>query len=99
MTTQTFVLALAASCALLALWVEVRFPKLAPEGLLRIFANMLVAVVGMHVAAHLVTVGADEPLTRFASVFALALPALTYVFLSTIWVLRLIQTSLQGSVR
>ena len=99
MTTQTFVLALATGCALLALWVEVRFPKLAPEGLLRIFANMLVAVVGMHVAAHLVTLGADQPVTRFGSVFLLALPALTYVFLSTIWVLRLVQSSMQGSVR
>jgi hypothetical protein len=32
-------------------------------------------------------------------VFATALPALTYVFLSSLWVLRLMQSSMTGSAR
>lgn len=101
MSTHGFVPALAIGGALLALWVEVRFPKLAPSGLGQIFVNIVAAVLCMRVAAELVILTAEQPAwpLRFAAVFVLALPALTYVFLSSIWVLRLVQSSLSGSMR
>lgn len=101
MNTQSFVLALATGCALLALWVEVRFPTLAPGGLGRVFLNIVAAVLCMHLAGAMVVAAAEHsalPL-RFAAVFVLALPALTYVFLSSIWVLRLMGSSMSGSIR
>lgn len=99
MNAQVFVLALAIGAGLLALWVEVRFPKLAPSGLLRIFLNIVAAIACLHIADGLIGAAGDQVAFRFAAVFATALPALTYVFLSSIWVLRLMQSSLLGSVR
>jgi len=101
MSTHGFIPALAIGGALLALWVEVRFPKLAPSGLGHVFLNIVAAVLCMRIAGELVVLAADQPALyfRFAAVFLLALPALTYVFLSSIWVLRLMQSSLSGSMR
>lgn len=98
MNAQVFVLALAVGAGVLALWVEVRFPQLAPSGVLRIFLNLVAAVAFLHVAESLVTAG-DRPVLRLAAVLVAALPALTYVFLSSLWVLRVMQSSLRGSVR
>jgi hypothetical protein len=99
MNSQVFVLALAIGAGLLALWVEVRFPRLAPAGLVRVFLNIVAALALLHIVDGLLGAIGDHPALRFAVVFATALPALTYVFLSSLWVLRLMQSSMTGSAR
>lgn len=98
MNAGLFVIALAVGAAVLALWVEVRVPRLAPTKFIWVLANLLAAVVGLHLgAAALEKAGGLEP--RFAALFGAVLPALTYVFLSALWLMRAAQSALSGSVR
>ena len=89
MSNGTFVLVLAAGAGLLALWLHVRFPSLAPERL------------GSHDPARrdrLRAPAADADVRRvdgvFTVVFVFVLPALVYALLCTIWVLQHAQTAL-----
>ena len=98
MNAQVFVLALATGAGLLALWVEVRFPQLAPSRVVGVFLHIVAALACLHVADGVIG-AAGDPVFRFVAVFATALPALTYVFLGSIWILRLMRSSLMGSMR
>jgi hypothetical protein len=78
----TFVMALAAGAALLALWIHVRFPSLAPERLGRAILHGATAFVLLKVVAVL-----GEGTTAFVTIFVFLLPALVYALLCTIWVM------------
>ena len=90
MSNGTFVLVLASGAALLALWLHVRFPALAPERLGRTVAHvafafaLLLAVPGI----------GGSPVTVLAGLFGLVLPALVYALLCAIWMLQHFQTAL-----
>ncbi len=90
MSNGTFVLALTVGAGLLALWIHVRFPALAPERLPRTLAHVLVAF-GLLLAVPGVGSSATAVL---AALFLLVLPALVYALLCSIWMLRLFQTAL-----
>jgi hypothetical protein len=96
---STFVTFLALGAGALALWIEVRFPRLAPADWRRVFAHLLASTLLIEFplvsAMHLVL----EIDIRGAFVLAavgIALPGITYLFLSSIWVLRLAQRLLPG---
>ena len=89
MSNSTFVLGLAAGAGLLALWVHVRFPSLAPEQLGR---TILHAVIAFALLRLTPTFG-DSSMV-FTAVFVFVLPALVYALLCTIWVLQQAQTAL-----
>jgi hypothetical protein len=86
MAVHTFMLALAASSAALAMWVALRFPSVAPArmsalagwlvaaGLLPLFVSPMFDLVGNHAGA-------------FAAVFLVALPGCTFLFLVGAWVM------------
>jgi hypothetical protein len=68
----------------LALWIDLRFPQLAPQEL----RTRMLAVVGavvVLVAAPLVN---SSPTAAFATLFALVLPAFVFAFLTAVWLLR-----------
>ena len=90
MSNSTFVLALAAGAGLLAIWVHVRFPSLAPERLGRTILHAATAFALLKLAALF---GAGST-TMVASVFVFILPALVYALLCTIWVLQHAQAAL-----
>ena len=90
MSNGTFVLALTVGAGLLALWIHVRFPALAPERLPRTLAH---AVVAFALLLALPGVG-SSPAAVFAALFGLVLPALVYALLCSLWVLRHFQTAL-----
>jgi hypothetical protein len=81
MPASAFVVALAAGAAVLALWVDVRFPSLAPAGITR-------RVAASVVAGCLVGLVPIEP--TVASLIGLMLPALCFSFLTAFWLLRLL---------
>lgn len=90
-----FVVSVATGAALLALWLELRYPSLAPEGLIL----RLVAVGLGCVVMQLGALGFERALalrlgSATAALLALAvlLPALTFGFVTAVWLLR----SLQG---
>jgi len=89
MSNGTFVLVLAAGAGLLALWLHVRFPALAPERLGRTIVHAVTAFALLKMTA---TFG--ESATVFTAVFVFVLPALVYALLCTIWVLQQAQTAL-----
>ncbi len=89
MSNGTFVLGLTAGAALLALWVHVRFPSLAPE---RLGRTVLHAMTAFALLQATTLVGDSS--TIVPAVFLCVLPALVYALLCTIWVLRQAQTAL-----
>jgi hypothetical protein len=86
----------AAGAGLLALWIDARFPRLAP-GFRVVVIHVGVAIV---IAQLIVPVlGNLGPLEGRAGVmlmlFAIALPALIYCFLTSVWVIK----AAQGAMR
>jgi hypothetical protein len=97
-TPEVFVLAATAGAALLALWIEVRYPSLAPEGLMRRFVALGVGFLVLQGMPLVFERLLASPLGATASALlasASLLSALTFGFLTAVWLMR----SLQGAVR
>ena len=90
MSNGTFALALVVGAALIALWLDVRAPKLAPVGVQRIVLHALLAWV----LIELLPGGGGSVLFTWVVVFAAALPALVYSFLVSIWLIKVCQGAL-----
>ena len=91
MSKETFLFFLMLGAASLALWVAVRFPRFGPSNLNTAFMHVLLTFgVGFALAP---TMGLVEGAGAFVAIFAVALPALTYMFLAGIWLLRAAQAS------
>lgn len=89
MSASTFILVLAAGAALLAVWIHVRFPKLAPERLGRTIVHAATAFALLQLAP-----GLGGSVALMAGVLLFVLPALTYALLCSIWVLQQAQAAL-----
>ena len=95
MSNQVFVLALVTGAALLSLWLELRLPGLAPASLRAIVVHGALAFVGL----RLVPGGEGGWGGAYVTIFAIALPALVYVFLVAIWFMRHAQSVLRSASR
>ncbi|HWG55140.1 MAG TPA: hypothetical protein VNT58_01325 [Gaiellaceae bacterium] len=93
MSNLVFAISLVVGAALLALWLDVRFPR---QGLTlqRIVGHAIVALLLVHLAPG----GSASPALSLAIVFALVLPALVYLWLTAVWFVRLAQGALGSSV-
>jgi hypothetical protein len=86
-----------AGAVAIALWIEVRFPRLAPSSL----RGAILHVGGTIVAAQLLTplathlLGGSAFLT-LVSTFAVGFPALVYTLLVAIWVIRILRGVARG---
>ena len=101
MTFTAFAVIFASCAALMALWIDVRFPKLAPEELRTAMMRLVVAFVVIHVALALSDflirpLGAPTDLWVLLSV---AFAFLTLTMLTTIWVLKVARSMMGGSLR
>lgn len=81
MNAQLFAAAFVSGAALLALWLDVRYPGLAPRSL----RNRLLAAL---VAGAILSVPA--PPATFVTLLAVYLPVLAFGFLAMLWLLRLL---------
>jgi hypothetical protein len=85
----------------IALWIEVRFPHLAPQemakAVLHAAASLAVGYATSPAIQALVAYE-DHRLTLLA-IFGLAFPSIVYCLLAGIWVIRLAQRSLSGHLR
>jgi hypothetical protein len=92
-----FVLTLAVAAALLALWCHVRWPGAAPAtwaaGALRVLAGFLLLQVGVIVLEQAVGI---SPGMALLAVVGVVVPALTFAFLTSLWVLKLFADELRG---
>jgi hypothetical protein len=92
MGRESFLLVFVLGAASLALWAGVRLPGLAPRSLRAATAHMAAALLvsfALAPALRLVP-GLPAPRSVLAALFLIALPALTYMFLSGLWFLKLI---------
>ncbi len=92
MSNGTFVLVLTVAAALLALWLDLRLPRLAPPSLARVLFHVGFAFVTLQLFAALAAT-----LTIYVALFGIVLPMLTYAFLTGIWFIRLAQSLLPGA--
>jgi hypothetical protein len=89
LSNGTFVIALAAGAAMLAMWVHARFPGLAPERLGRAMLHAVTAFALLKATALL-----GDGTAAFATVFLFVLPALVYALLCTLWLVKHAQSAL-----
>jgi len=95
MSNATYALILVTGAALLALWLDIRLPTLAPAGLRAIVLHAALALG----VVHLIPGDAASPAGVYLALFGIALPALIYVFLVAIWFIRHAQSALGSSLR
>lgn len=94
-----FVTALALGAALLAVWCVQRLPGFAPCGLRGALSHVGAAMVLMHLAVPvglILAIDSSSTLGLLLGVLGVSLPPLTYVFLSTLWALRVAQSAMPG---
>lgn len=97
MTVHQFLAVLALGAGLLALWINFRFPKLAPEGIWTAVVHVGVAILAGQVLVPTLSHAMPElspPAQALLITFALGLPALVYALLASIWVIRIAQGAL-----
>ena len=92
MAKETFLLAFVLGAAALAVWVAQRLPRLAPRSIRAATAHLAATlVVGAVLAPALGLVpGQPGELSVLASLFGVALPAVTYMFLVGLWLMRVV---------
>ena len=101
MSFTQFIVVFAVSGAAMALWIDTRFPNLAPQDLRAAFIRL----VGGWVLVHL-SIAAVERLvapfaatTRVALVLAAGFVLLTTAFLTAIWMIKVAQRMMGGTLR
>ena len=103
MSGMTFATIFFIGSAAIALWINVRFPKLCPDGLRRALVHMVVGTIALDVVvrlgSRLTELLGDQPATRLTPLFLLTLPALTYWLLGVSWMIRLTQGLMGGRIR
>jgi hypothetical protein len=87
-----FLPAFVVGAALLALWIDVRLPRLAPVS----FGKRMAAAACAFVALEAAPVLNSSAAATYASVFAVLLPALTGTFLAALWLLRTLHEAQLG---
>ena len=99
MTVSEFLIALALGAGAIALWINFRFPGLAPEGVRTAVIHVGVAmVVGMLVVPAIdeMVTGNVSPIVRAVVItFLVGLPALIYALLASIWVILIAQGAMR----
>jgi hypothetical protein len=97
---STFVTFLALGAGALALWVQVRFPRLAPSDWRAVFGHLLASVLVIEfpmVRVMQMVLENENSGTFTLAAVGIALPAITYLFLSSLWLLRCAQQLLPGA--
>jgi hypothetical protein len=95
-SVNTFIVASAVGAASIALWVEVRFPKLGPERVTVGLVHLLAATATAH---FLVPAALDSATNKVLAIFVVAIPALIYAFLTGIWIMKLARNAMGSAYR
>jgi hypothetical protein len=91
MTRDTFLLAFVLAAAVLAGWVAFRLPSFGPQSLRAGWVNLALALVLGAVLTPVMNLVPGQPdmLAVLVALICVALPVVTYMFLSGIWLVRL----------
>ena len=98
-SVQTFVTILCLGAAVLALWIVVRLPRLGPRDLPHALLHIALSIgVGAVISPGIRGLAAiGLPGAAYVGTFAIALPALTYMFLAAAWLMRVMRDFFQGA--
>jgi hypothetical protein len=102
MSFGTFIVVLTLGAAVLALWAGLRFPRMGPDTLAGALMQVAIALVAgwfLVPAAITSVVRLDETAGPLIGVLMFALPALTYLFLTSLWMMRVLQEMMRGARR
>jgi hypothetical protein len=97
---STFVTFLALGAGALALWVQARFPRLAPSDWRAVFGHLLASVLVIEfpmVRGMQLVLENENSATFTLAAVGIALPAITYLLLSSLWLMRCAQQLLPGA--
>jgi len=99
MTVTQFLVALALGAGAIALWINNRFPGIAPARMVVAFVHVGIAmVIGMALVPAIdgFVEASVSPLTRAIVItFVVGLPALVYALLTSIWVILIAQGAMR----
>jgi ABC-type Fe3+-hydroxamate transport system substrate-binding protein len=90
MGASAFLLLLFGSAAALAVWVDIRLSGREPSSLSRVILHAFGAMLCLEVAKRVV-VGVNGANLTLIVLLAVVLPALVYVFLTSLWVLKIVR--------
>jgi hypothetical protein len=98
-SVQTFVSILCVGSAVLALWIVVRLPERGPRDLPHALLHVLLSIaMGYAISPGISAIAAiGVPAAAYVGTFAIALPALTYMFLAAAWLIRVMRDFFQGA--
>lgn len=102
MSVGAVVLLIGLGAGAIALWIDVRIPRLAPSEVGRALVHVLVSLVlGMIVVppAMNLLVGLESPVAALLAVFGVAFPVIVYSLLAGMWVIKLANGALRGHLR
>lgn len=95
-----FLLSFAAGAFALAVWVDVRFPRLGPATWWRLAAHVAAGTILCNlVLGYAMAPFVGSQLGRLAAVFVIALPVLTYAMIGGVWTLRITRAAMGGPAR
>ena len=97
MTAETFGIGFLLGAGAIAVWLDVRFPGFAPSDLRRAMIRSGVAFAASRFLFPPVWTAATERGSVLLAIFAIALPCLTYLLLSTIWSIKWLQAAMRGA--
>ncbi|HET9325034.1 MAG TPA: hypothetical protein VFO03_14245 [Gaiellaceae bacterium] len=85
----------------IALWIDVRFPRLAPDEILKAVLHVAAALaLGYAIGPALERLfAADDAVVVLVGVFGVAFPSIVYCFLTAIWFIKLAQRAMGAHLR
>ena len=96
---EVVVLSFGAGAAVLAVWIDFRFPRLAPTELRRVLLHVIGAC-GVCIATEMLLMDVaanDAAWRRIGTVFAVDLPVLVYMFIASLWVLKILRGAMSAA--
>jgi hypothetical protein len=99
MSANAAALTLIAGAALLAAWVDVRFPRIAPGSFIAVGIHMVCAIFAVQIGMRILGLAPPQPPEVMAALFGAALPATMYLLLSAFWLLKLLHGLIGGTSR
>ena len=102
MITAAFAATFVLSAGVLAVWIDHRFPRLAPQELRPALLHLFIASLANQLLdaplARLIA-GSSLPQSRVVATVGVVLPLVVYAALAGLWTLRLAQRALSGHMR
>jgi hypothetical protein len=85
----------------IALWIDVRFPRLAPDDMAKVLLQVAASIaLGYAISpAMQALLSYEDPRLTLLGIFGLGFPSIVYCLLAGLWMIKLAQRTLSGHIR